>query len=141
MHDLSEKKPPNFYPQERTLIQMTSSAATSSSRVPRSSSDLFPESLGLSPKQRKVLDALHEFPQGAKISEIPKCWTRMSTLYAATSTSLLPKMQFRSCPRQPRAAAVRRLCSTFVHQRLKPSPKSMSLSSACSPACWWTKKT
>ncbi|APT95269.1 MarR family transcriptional regulator [Corynebacterium stationis] len=49
---------------------MTSSAATSSSRVPRSSSDLFPESLGLSPKQRKVLDALHEFPQGAKISEI-----------------------------------------------------------------------
>ena len=48
---------------------MTSSAATSSSRVPRSSSDLFPESLGLSPKQRKVLDALHEFPQGAKISE------------------------------------------------------------------------
>src|SRR5699024_5146308 len=70
LHDLSEKKPPNFHPQERTLIQMTSSAATSSSRVPRSSSDLFPESLGLSPKQRKVLDALHEFPQGAKISEI-----------------------------------------------------------------------
>lgn len=49
---------------------MNSGAANSSSQVPRSSSDLFPESLGLSPKQRKVLDALHEFPQGAKISEI-----------------------------------------------------------------------
>ncbi|MFH0411814.1 helix-turn-helix transcriptional regulator [Corynebacterium sp. L4756] len=49
---------------------MNSGNAKPSSQVPRSSSDLFPESLGLSPKQRKVLDALHEFPQGAKISEI-----------------------------------------------------------------------
>ena len=37
-------------------------------QVPRSSSELLTESLGLSPKQRVVLNALHEFPQGAKIS-------------------------------------------------------------------------
>ena len=47
-----------------------SSAQVPSSSVPRASSELFPESLGLSPKQRRVLDALHEFPQGAKISEV-----------------------------------------------------------------------
>ena len=49
---------------------MTSGIGDRASQVPRSSSELFTESLGLSPKQRNVLDALHEFPHGAKISEL-----------------------------------------------------------------------
>ena len=49
---------------------MTSGSGDRASQVPRSSSELFTESLGLSPKQRNVLDALHEFPHGAKISEL-----------------------------------------------------------------------
>lgn len=37
---------------------------------PRSATDLFPESLRLSPKQREVLSALQEFPDGARATEI-----------------------------------------------------------------------
>ncbi|KAB1926616.1 helix-turn-helix transcriptional regulator [Corynebacterium matruchotii] len=39
---------------------------------PRPVTELFPESLRLSPKQRAVLDALDEFPNGAKVGEIAK---------------------------------------------------------------------
>lgn len=38
--------------------------------LPRSASDLFPESLRLSPKQRAVLSALQEFPEGARAAEV-----------------------------------------------------------------------
>lgn len=39
---------------------------------PRPVTELFPESLHLSPKQRIVLDALDTFPKGARVSEIAK---------------------------------------------------------------------
>jgi len=39
---------------------------------PRPVTELFPESLRLSPKQRAVLDALDAFPNGAKVGEIAK---------------------------------------------------------------------
>ena len=39
---------------------------------PRPVTELFPESLRLSPKQRAVLDALDEFPNAAKVGEIAK---------------------------------------------------------------------
>lgn len=37
---------------------------------PRSAADLFPDSLRLSPKQREVLSALQEFPDGARATEV-----------------------------------------------------------------------
>ncbi|HCG2961667.1 TPA: helix-turn-helix domain-containing protein [Corynebacterium striatum] len=39
-------------------------------QVPRSSTELFPEALRLSPKQREVLNALQEYPQGARAADI-----------------------------------------------------------------------
>lgn len=39
---------------------------------PRSSSELFPDTMKLSPKQRDVLSALQKFPQGARAAEIAK---------------------------------------------------------------------
>lgn len=39
---------------------------------PRSSSELFPDTMRLSPKQREVLTALQRFPQGARAAEIAK---------------------------------------------------------------------
>ncbi|MGX4762032.1 helix-turn-helix transcriptional regulator [Corynebacterium minutissimum] len=41
-----------------------------STHTPRSSTELFPESLHLSPKQREVLKALQEYPQGAKAADV-----------------------------------------------------------------------
>ncbi|MGV0362239.1 helix-turn-helix transcriptional regulator [Corynebacterium minutissimum] len=41
-----------------------------STHTPRSSTELFPESLRLSPKQREVLTALQDFPQGAKAANV-----------------------------------------------------------------------
>lgn len=39
---------------------------------PRSSSELFPDTMKLSPKQRDVLSVLQKFPQGARAAEIAK---------------------------------------------------------------------
>lgn len=39
-------------------------------KLPRPTVNLFPEALQLSPKQRTVLDALGEFPNGARVTEI-----------------------------------------------------------------------
>lgn len=39
---------------------------------PRSSTELFPDALRLSPKQRLVLNTLQEFPQGARAQEVAK---------------------------------------------------------------------
>lgn len=38
--------------------------------APRPATDLFPESLNLSPKQRLVLDTLSDYPDGARVSEL-----------------------------------------------------------------------
>lgn len=40
--------------------------------APRSSTELFPEALRLSPKQREVLNVLQEYPQGARAADIAK---------------------------------------------------------------------
>ncbi|MDO5031960.1 metalloregulator ArsR/SmtB family transcription factor [Corynebacterium sp.] len=41
-----------------------------SAQMPRSSTELFPEALRLSPKQREVLTTLQNYPQGAKAADI-----------------------------------------------------------------------
>ncbi len=45
-------------------------------QAPRSSTELFPEALRLSPKQREVLNALQEYPQGARavLTCMPMSW-------------------------------------------------------------------
>lgn len=40
------------------------------SHIPRPTTDLFPESLNLSPKQREVLNVLQSFPEGARAIEV-----------------------------------------------------------------------
>lgn len=52
-------------------------------QAPRSSTELFPEALRLSPKQREVLNALQEYPQELAQQTSPKTWACMSTPRAA----------------------------------------------------------
>ena len=44
--------------------------STSSAHSPRSSTELFPDTMKLSPKQSEVLSTLQTFPQGARAAEI-----------------------------------------------------------------------
>ena len=46
--------------------------STMSTHSPRSSSELFPDTMKLSPKQREVLSVLQKFPQGARAAEVAK---------------------------------------------------------------------
>ncbi|ACP32646.1 helix-turn-helix transcriptional regulator [Corynebacterium aurimucosum] len=46
--------------------------STFSTQSPRSSTELFPDTMKLSPKQREVLSVLQKFPQGARAAEIAK---------------------------------------------------------------------
>ena len=46
--------------------------STMSTHSPRSSSELFPDTMRLSPKQREVLSVLQTFPQGARAAAIAK---------------------------------------------------------------------
>lgn len=87
-------------------------------QVPRSSSELFTESLGLSPKQRVVLNALHEFPQGAKISELAESLDSHVNTVRSHLDELIAKdaVQVMPAPRQGRGRP-----SYVFHVR---SPKS-----------------
>lgn len=46
--------------------------STFSTQSPRSSTELFPDTMKLSPKQREVLSVLQKFPQGARAAEVAK---------------------------------------------------------------------
>lgn len=67
-------------------------------QAPKPTTELFRESLHLSPRQREVLDALHTFPDGATVAELSK----QLGMHANTVRGHLDELQMQGAVRHAR---------------------------------------
>lgn len=90
--------------------------------APRSATELFPESLKLSPKQRVVLNTLQDFPQGARASEIAE----LLGMHVNTARGHLDELVARNAVRVVTAPARGRGRPSLIFQVRVPDNRSIA---------------
>lgn len=90
--------------------------------MPRSSTELFPESLKLSPKQREVLKALQSYPEGAKAADVA---TKLG-MHVNTVRGHLDELVLRKAVRVVTAPAKGRGRPSLIFQVRIPDNKSIA---------------
>lgn len=90
--------------------------------MPRSSTELFPDQLKLSPKQREVLNALQAFPQGAKSAEV----AQVLGMHVNTARGHLDELVLRKAVRVVTAPAKGRGRPSLIFQVRVPDSKSIA---------------
>lgn len=90
--------------------------------TPRPTTELFPESLDLSPKQRQVLNALQEFPEGARAAELA-AWLGM---HVNTARGHLDELVERQAARVVTAPAVGRGRPSLIFRARVPDNRQIA---------------
>lgn len=91
-------------------------------QAPKPTTELFRESLHLSPRQREVLDALHTFPDGATVAELSK----QLGMHANTVRGHLDELQMQGAVRHRQAPITGRGRPTLIFSTRLPDNRAIA---------------